>query len=114
MIRRPPRSTLFPYTTLFRSLEAEQAGGHALVLAAADDLLPHPGGKAGSGMPGQRRRIEELALRFRGCHRRVIVADMPTIDPARLEAKATRIFTAMGAPDGDAAWIAALLVRANL
>ena len=39
---------------------------------------------------------------------------MPTIDPARLEAKATRIFTAMGAPDPDAAWIAALLVRANL
>src|SRR2546422_7566572 len=24
MIRRPPRSTLFPYTTLFRSLEAMQ------------------------------------------------------------------------------------------
>src|SRR3712207_8437748 len=24
MIRRPPRSTLFPYTTLFRSLPAEQ------------------------------------------------------------------------------------------
>src|SRR5260370_18770470 len=24
MIRRPPRSTLFPYTTLFRSLEAYQ------------------------------------------------------------------------------------------
>src|SRR3989475_12560410 len=24
MIRRPPRSTLFPYTTLFRSLTAEQ------------------------------------------------------------------------------------------
>src|SRR3712207_7019786 len=23
MIRRPPRSTLFPYTTLFRSLDAE-------------------------------------------------------------------------------------------
>jgi len=23
MIRRPPRSTLFPYTTLFRSLSAE-------------------------------------------------------------------------------------------
>src|SRR2546427_11997073 len=28
MIRRPPRSTLFPYTTLFRSLDYfEQAGG---------------------------------------------------------------------------------------
>src|SRR5256885_6362774 len=33
MIRRPPRSTLFPYTTLFRSLEADvgerrEARGH--------------------------------------------------------------------------------------
>src|SRR3712207_7823007 len=33
MIRRPPRSTLFPYTTLFRSVEAlarrgGEAGGH--------------------------------------------------------------------------------------
>src|SRR5947207_11650128 len=26
MIRRPPRSTLFPYTTLFRSLKLEEAG----------------------------------------------------------------------------------------
>src|SRR5260221_7253820 len=26
MIRRPPRSTLFPYTTLFRSLEYESVG----------------------------------------------------------------------------------------
>src|SRR5258708_10800609 len=26
MIRRPPRSTLFPYTTLFRSLRVEDAG----------------------------------------------------------------------------------------
>src|SRR3712207_9218409 len=25
MIRRPPRSTLFPYTTLFRSLDAEES-----------------------------------------------------------------------------------------
>src|SRR5687767_15757714 len=31
MIRRPPRSTLFPYTTLFRSVPAERAvrAGHA-------------------------------------------------------------------------------------
>src|SRR5260370_20110105 len=26
MIRRPPRSTLFPYTTLFRSREHQQSG----------------------------------------------------------------------------------------
>src|SRR5258707_2395837 len=31
MIRRPPRSTLFPYTTLFRSLAANSAVGHDLV-----------------------------------------------------------------------------------
>src|SRR2546426_4061621 len=28
MIRRPPRSTLFPYTTLFRSRRAGGRGGH--------------------------------------------------------------------------------------
>src|SRR5258708_14888955 len=30
MIRRPPRSTLFPYTTLFRSREPGWAGGISL------------------------------------------------------------------------------------
>src|SRR2546429_6647160 len=30
MIRRPPRSTLFPYTTLFRSTEAGQARDHVI------------------------------------------------------------------------------------
>src|SRR3712207_7407281 len=38
MIRRPPRSTLFPYTTLFRSEEHER-GLAAVALAAADLLL---------------------------------------------------------------------------
>src|SRR2546422_7844131 len=30
MIRRPPRSTLFPYTTLFRSRHHEQRGHHGI------------------------------------------------------------------------------------
>src|SRR2546427_6637956 len=30
MIRRPPRSTLFPYTTLFRSRAPEVGGGRGL------------------------------------------------------------------------------------
>src|SRR3712207_8844900 len=34
MIRRPPRSTLFPYTTLFRSEYARQGFGQLLVAAA--------------------------------------------------------------------------------
>src|SRR3712207_7633670 len=44
MIRRPPRSTLFPYTTLFRSMfeddksifAAMRAGAHGYVLKGAD------------------------------------------------------------------------------
>src|SRR3712207_6915294 len=35
MIRRPPRSTLFPYTTLFRSLRADR-DQHAGAQRAAD------------------------------------------------------------------------------
>src|SRR5690348_18073543 len=37
MIRRPPRSTLFPYTTLFRSVGAGRAYGG--LLTRADRLL---------------------------------------------------------------------------
>src|SRR5437588_10938886 len=39
MIRRPPRSTLFPYTTLFRSLTIERSRHrveHAQVVAPSD------------------------------------------------------------------------------
>src|SRR2546426_12270027 len=40
MIRRPPRSTLFPYTTLFRSLgAAEGLGLRVAVLVAATTLF---------------------------------------------------------------------------
>src|SRR3712207_9003721 len=34
MIRRPPRSTLFPYTTLFRSLARESGSPQAIADAA--------------------------------------------------------------------------------
>src|SRR3712207_7800373 len=41
MIRRPPRSTLFPYTTLFRS--QERCTACANYLHAASDLGPRTG-----------------------------------------------------------------------
>src|SRR2546422_6579036 len=44
MIRRPPRSTLFPYTTLFRSREdlpfADDEGSASDVFAAAGNVFP--------------------------------------------------------------------------
>src|SRR2546430_7607625 len=35
MIRRPPRSTLFPYTTLFRSSQSDASSSSACPLVAA-------------------------------------------------------------------------------
>src|SRR5438045_8556037 len=39
MIRRPPRSTLFPYTTLFRSQPNTNPDGTANPLAGKDDAI---------------------------------------------------------------------------
>src|SRR3712207_7249478 len=41
MIRRPPRSTLFPYTTLFRSQEVQEVP-RGLMPASASAELPTP------------------------------------------------------------------------
>src|SRR5258708_25787041 len=40
MIRRPPRSTLFPYTTLFRSWEVEEAKYVKKLLSICDRFAP--------------------------------------------------------------------------
>src|SRR3712207_8237301 len=55
MIRRPPRSTLFPYTTLFRSVDHDDREP-ALVAQAADDvgeLLRLVGVEPGGGLVEQ-------------------------------------------------------------
>src|SRR2546428_8067544 len=39
MIRRPPRSTLFPYTTLFRSALTRKQLGEAIKQAERDDAV---------------------------------------------------------------------------
>src|SRR2546428_3599716 len=45
MIRRPPRSTLFPYTTLFRSVPGDRAERrHRALEARVDRLEPVAGG----------------------------------------------------------------------
>src|SRR2546429_2363263 len=40
MIRRPPRSTLFPYTTLFRSVDGRRGRAGVFDLARASDEQP--------------------------------------------------------------------------
>src|SRR2546425_9387075 len=69
MIRRPPRSTLFPYTTLFRSLPALRRGRAGLRHDLARRLAPSVGRaapapcraaraplRAARGAPGAPRR----------------------------------------------------------
>src|SRR2546430_4808424 len=53
MIRRPPRSTLFPYTTLFRSL-FDRVVGDARVLQRLLTGLPSPVGIVALFGPGLR------------------------------------------------------------
>src|SRR5436190_17218049 len=52
MIRRPPRSTLFPYTTLFRSEHGE--GPHRS--HSLRHVAPHPRGDERSGHDDESRR----------------------------------------------------------
>src|SRR3712207_9190042 len=91
MIRRPPRSTLFPYTTLFRSEDhpeqrllvgevvVHRAAGHA---GSLDDGFPAGGGVAVSS--------EELAGGFheRAARRRRALGLAP---PLALDRKSTRL-----------------------
>src|SRR2546430_6319300 len=57
MIRRPPRSTLFPYTTLFRSPKSVVAAYDGRMINVHPALLPDFGGP---GMYG--RKVHEAVL----------------------------------------------------
>src|SRR3712207_8500296 len=61
MIRRPPRSTLFPYTTLFRSLDEVPSGR-----ARRGSAESHPARRVERHAAGAGREV----LRHRGCGRR--------------------------------------------
>src|SRR2546425_7730519 len=56
MIRRPPRSTLFPYTTLFRSELRHDVGARVLLLDGVGERALAPVGHVRDGafpVPGQ-------------------------------------------------------------
>src|SRR2546426_7911661 len=69
MIRRPPRSTLFPYTTLFRSQSLEQVLMYYLAFLAVDWFA----GIAALLMePGEERGLSWLVLLQRFVYRQVL------------------------------------------
>src|SRR2546422_9612270 len=88
MIRRPPRSTLFPYTTLFRSLLADGLAVGAP--RAAQDRTRHFWGcqsrrlaisPASSWTAGATAAVPALAARAAAKHRREL--KHPPRDPVR-------------------------------
>src|SRR5256885_7948458 len=70
MIRRPPRSTLFPYTTLFRSEEALQIRlleeGHLPIARAPVDLKALVRDAAATLEPTARRKRFQLSTAVDG------------------------------------------------
>src|SRR2546430_8135220 len=64
MIRRPPRSTLFPYTTLFRSLGAVQA------------VIVHRGAQvlARAGIHGHQLELDRKSTRLNSSHSQISYA----------------------------------------
>src|SRR5690242_21171027 len=56
MIRRPPRSTLFPYTTLFRSLDGAGGVGQGFEIAGGDAA------RGEGGIVGDGAEIAEIGL----------------------------------------------------
>src|SRR2546422_1848516 len=87
MIRRPPRSTLFPYTTLFRSLGQDREDE----VAAGDPLagrLPEGGGLGGPVVDPPARCRGGLV---EGCRHRC-----PPEGGRRVDRKSTRLNSSHG------------------
>src|SRR2546430_11244924 len=72
MIRRPPRSTLFPYTTLFRSMPHLQQHGREQVL---EDRLGGEGdGQAADADGAEHRAEDRKSTRLNSSHSQISYA----------------------------------------
>src|SRR3712207_7500122 len=82
MIRRPPRSTLFPYTTLFRSARviaspapSAYTGAHVADLPATDEPRGGAGPAGRARRPGSdRRRRDRKSTRLNSSHANISYA----------------------------------------
>src|SRR5260370_41045674 len=116
MIRRPPRSTLFPYTTLFRSYRtvgpaiSQRARWRGLWICAdgASLDLAHPGPFAAHGGAGPLSGISLCRIRrlFRRCaiRRRLRRHDL---------ARELERFRAKACPGRDPGWIPVRVMKAR-
>src|SRR3712207_3469848 len=84
MIRRPPRSTLFPYTTLFRSPGEPRRGRHVADLLRAEGV-------------GRRRRGEDRRAREEGGE----LSQLPSPAPRPVTATAKENRTYRSRPVGS-------------
>src|SRR3712207_7893593 len=83
MIRRPPRSTLFPYTTLFRS---------ARLLELLGDRLAHLVYDVEGGVPVDHGRVAEAGEAPRLLHQLLQpVYQHQYVHPTNLDRKSTRL-----------------------
>src|SRR5947207_11423534 len=87
MLRRPPRSTLFPYTTLFRSVGAplQHRGGVGEKLDAQRSLVPK--------VRGQQLREDQIVIHNEelACHRQSLVWRLVDRKSTRLNSSHTVI-----------------------
>src|SRR5438093_5977616 len=95
MIRRPPRSTLFPYTTLFRSSRRPAPSGAGRV---RDRIGPRMGGRR------ERPRSEEHTSELQSLTNlvcRLLLEKKKIIEQAQKLTAASRLSTSLSASTGD-------------
>src|SRR2546427_7823407 len=73
MIRRPPRSTLFPYTTLFRSDQARHADERDLARARHERVVARVVG-AVDGLEEREAEVDRKSTRLNSSHSQISYA----------------------------------------
>src|SRR3712207_9052745 len=92
MIRRPPRSTLFPYTTLFRSFKVHVAGPWTLAAG-----LERTRGDRAVVDPGARRDLAQSLAEGIAAHVAAVSARVPGADGGVQPAEASAAAVLKGA-----------------
>src|ERR1041384_1672606 len=107
MRRRPPRSTLFPYTTLF--LSHGRAGGHQAEVDQADDGAAELVGEPAADRAGQRAQKRAEEGHARGADRRgETMLELPLNPRAKGEAEADEGAEGADVEHGDDPGVAVL------